>query len=334
MIEQTLFKKKQLTRKGFTLLELLVVTAMIILLLGILIVALNRGTRTAQSTNTRALMTSISQALVRFQGDIGYLPPVLDVDRDLKPIPDPGPSFGSFGQYVQDIQAWYSVTSLAEYLLGYGDDKDDGYGNVSDGTIGALGLRDPGPDGVWGATVNGHADGSLVSRNSGAGSASVGKVYGPYLELKDDHLLGSIDGNEENVSLPGEGNYDPKKPKVILDYWGKPIRYYRRVYRQGGLKYPYRPDPNIAGDILPTLADVFVLRPYDLDPGSATDVRPDLADANNDTTTSFELKTANFALFSGGPDRSFDWNVRFDARDIDDDGITGENEDNVVEVGQ
>ncbi|MCH8823104.1 MAG: hypothetical protein IH984_06300 [Planctomycetes bacterium] len=333
MIDQRVFKIKQTRRSGFTLLELLVVTAMIILLLGILIVALNRGTRTAQSTNTHALMTSISQALVRFQGDIGYLPPVLDVDRNLSYPPDPGPGFGTIGQYVRDIQEWYSVTTLAEYLLGYGTDKQDGYGDPNP-DIGALGLRDPGPDGVWGATIEGLADGTISQRNL-VGGLSEGKVYGPYLELKDDHLIGSID-ESGTVSLPGEGSYRPDDPKVILDYWGKPIRYYRRVYRQGGLKYPYRPDPNL-GESVPTLADVFVLRPYNLDPGSATDVRPELADDNEDTTTSFELKTATFALFSRGPDRFLDQTVRFDGGDegdFDRDGISGENEDNVVEVGQ
>lgn len=331
MIDQRVFKKKPITRSGFTLLELLVVTAMIILLLGILIVALNRGTRTAQSTNTRALMTSISQALVRFQGDIGYLPPVLDDDRSLDELAIPDPLF----EYATKVQSWYSITSLAEYLLGYGNDKEDGNGNINDGTIGALGLRDPGPDGVWGATFEGLADGTISQRNL-VGDFSQGKVYGPYLELKDDHLIGSI--NESGaVSLPGEGSYRPDDPKVILDYWGQPIRYYRRVYRQGGLKYPYRPDPNDDDDFLPTLADVFVLRPFNLDPGSATDVRDYLADGNGDTTTSFELKTAALALFSKGPDRSLDQNVRFDGGDvgdIDDDGISGENEDNVVEVGQ
>lgn len=331
MIDQRVLKKKPITRSGFTLLELLVVTAMIILLLGILIVALNRGTRTAQSTNTRALMSSISQALVRFQGDIGYLPPVLDEFRNLNEQAIPDPTLDDFDQYVQQLQDWYSVTSLAEYLLGYGTTQHDGYGDPNP-LIGALGLRDPGPDGVWGATIEGLAGGTLEERNQ-VGDALVGKVYGPYLELKDDHLIGSIDSGG-NISLPGEGTYNDSNPKVILDYWGQPIRYYRRVYRQGGLKYPYRPDLYNDDDSLPTLADVFVLRPYNLDPGSATDSpindeNTDIVGANGrpgDTTTSFELKTAAFALFSKGPDRFYDQTVRFDADQ--------NNEDNVVEVGQ
>jgi len=315
MIDQEVFKRSQATRKGFTLLELLIVTAMIILLLGILVVALNKASKTAQSTNTRALMTSINQALVRFQGDIGYLPPVLENNRDLYFPPDP------LGNYAAEVQDWYSITTLAEYLIGYGNDQQDGHGDEFDGSIGALGIRDPGSDGVWGSTIQGPADGSLSNRNQ-IGGASVGQIYGPYLELKDDHLIGSIDASG-NVSLPGEGSYNDSNPKVILDYWGQPIRYYRRVYRQSGLKFPYRPN---SGEAVPTLADVYLLRPFNLDPGSATDVRLSLADANGDTTTSFELKTANFALFSRGADRFYDQTARFDDNQ--------NNEDNVVEVGQ
>lgn len=310
MIDQKIINRRQFRRSGFTLIELLIVTAMIILLLGILIVALNKATKTAQSTNTRALMTSITQALARFEGDLGYLPPVLDVDRNFIDIPDTNPVYGTFGEYVDKVQEWYSVTTLAEYLLGYGSGPQDGYEK--------LGLRDPGSNGVWGAP-----DGALLSRNP----VLEGKVYGPYLELKDDHLLGSINGNEENISLPGEGNYNSGDPKVILDYWGQPIRYYRLAYRQGGIKFPYKPDPNIEWDFhLPTLADVFVLRPYNLDPGSATDVVSLFADNNGDTTTSFELKTANFALFSRGADKFWNQKVRFDEDQ--------NNEDNIVEIGQ
>ena len=46
-----------------------------------------------------------------------------------------------------------------------------------------------------------------------------------------------------------------------------------------------------------------------------------------------ELKSAAFALFSPGPDRSQDATTRFDVNDGDDDNISGENEDNIVEVG-
>ena len=84
--------------RGFTIVELLIVIAVIILLLSILIVAVNAATRTAQSASTRTLMNSMKQALVRFKADIGYYPPVLgDVsptdftpdNHDLRKLFDP-----------------------------------------------------------------------------------------------------------------------------------------------------------------------------------------------------------------------------------------------------
>ena len=314
------------TRGGFTIVELLIVTAMIILLLSILVVAVNRASRTSQVTNTRALMNSISQSLERFKEDVGYFPPVLGVDRELLDPPDPVALTPD--EYRDQIQQWYSVTTLADYLIGYGDDQQDAYDGV--------GIRHPGRDTVWGATIYGAADGSLGARNAGTGPASAGKVYGPYLELKDDRLLASTDGmldsfDNLNVYFPGEGNYNDNDPKVLTDYWGRPIRYYRTVYKPGAIKYPFRAAS--LGGFTPTLADVFVLRPWEVDPGAATD--SPIADfgAQGDTTATYALKTAAFALFSAGADRSLDQMSRFDVNDPDDDGISGENEDNIVEVG-
>lgn len=319
-------------RGGFTIVELLIVTAMIILLLSILVVAVNRAGRTAQITNTRALMNSISQSLERFKEDVGYYPPVLDEIRDLD-----YPFAQDISDYEDHVQDWYSVTSLAEYLLGYGHHDQDGYGFVPplqggplyDDESPPLGLRHSGFDGVWGATVNGAADGSLDARMSGTNpNIDTGKVFGPHLQLKDERLLASIDTNDD-IWFPGEGNYNDTDPKVITDYWGRPIRYYRTVYKPGAIKYPFRA-PGLGG-FTPTLADVFVLRPWEVTSGAESD--SPIADLLDDVTASFELKTAAFAMFSPGPDRSQDETTRFDANDGDGDQISGENEDNIVEVG-
>ena len=334
-------------RGGFTIVELLIVTAMIILLLSILVVAVNRASRTSQITNTRALMNSISQSLERFKEDVGYYPPVLGdltptefdpVNHDFRKLFDPRGEDLIEGtpddilpdspDYAVNVQQWYSVTTLADYLIGYGDDQQDAYDEI--------GIRHPGPDAVWGATIYGAADGSLGARNAGTGPASAGKVYGPYLELKDERLVASTDGSTDsngnlNVYFPGEGNYNDDDPKVITDYWGRPIRYYRTVYRPGAIKYPFRAAS--LGGFTPTLADVFVLRPWEVDPGAATD--SPIADfgAQGDTTATYALKAAAFALFSAGADRSLDEMARFDVGDADGDNISGENEDNIVEVG-
>ena len=306
-------------RGGFTIVELLIVTAMIILLLSILVVAVTRASRTAQITNTRALMNSISQSLERFKEDVGYYPPVLGADRELLDPLDPVAL--SPDDYRDEIQQWYSVTTLADYFIGYGDDQQDAYEGI--------GIRHPGPDAVWGATIYGDADGSLGARNAGTGPASAGKVYGPYLQLKDERLVASTDGTMDpfgnlNVYFPGEGNYNPNDPKMITDYWGRPIRYYRTVYKPGAIKYPFRAaNLNVPA---PSLADVFVLRPWEVISGAETDSPIAEVGGQRDTTATYALKTAAFALFSAGPDRSLNQDVRRDEPNA-------LNEDNIVEVG-
>jgi type II secretory pathway pseudopilin PulG len=350
---------------GFTIVELLIVIAIIIMLMGILIVAINAATRTAQGANTRSLMSSIKQALVRFQGDFGYFPPVLG-DRDPLVVDFPENHdlrrlFGPFGEdgewgtsddivpelsldvpndnYRDNIQEWYSVTTLAEYLLGYGNHRQDGYGVVpgvpanfdwADETP-PLGIRDPGRDGVWGAAIKG---GTLESRMGGPDAYSTevgplnidtGKVHGPYLDLKDERMLGAVTWDtareELVVTFPGEGRYVAGDPKVIVDYWGNPIRYYRRLYAPGEPRSGYRMlDESLPQ---PTLSDVFLLRPFEVDPGGAVD--NDWPDDDGDTTTTIALNSAEFALFSAGADRAYDEKYRYDAEEY--------NRDNIVELG-
>jgi hypothetical protein len=169
-----------------------------------------------------------------------------------------------------------------------------------------------------------------------SGSVDIGKVYGPYLELRDEQAVAGVDWDpatqELVVLFPGDSNYDPYGPKVLLDYWGKPIRYYRRLYAPGDLRSPYR-RMNRTPPMLPeaTLGDVFLLRPYEVDPGGAIDSI--YADDDGDTTITASLNSAEFALFSSGADRAFDPTTRYDALDNNDDGVDYSNEDNIVELG-
>ena len=234
--------------------------------------------------------------------------------------------------YSLNVQAWYSVATPADYLIGYGNDQQDAY----DG----LGIRHPGPDAVWEATIYGAADGSLGARNAGTGPASAGKVYGQYLELKDERLLATTDGSTDangNLILffPGEGNYNPDHPKIIVDYWGNPIRYYRQVYPVGAIKHGYRAKTYVTttyGDQvpLPTLSDVVLLRPYLTKVGASVNGLPDEQFdipglPSGDPTTSRALISAEFALFSAGSDRALTSNERFDDNEF--------NKDNIVELG-
>ena len=177
-------------RRAFTMTELLVTIGIMTILLTILVVTVGGVRETARVASTRAVMTAMSQATSRFREDTGYLPPVLDNDRglvDAVPITDTTGGDGA-PNYLSQMQGWYSYTSPAEYLIGYGDQEQDGFGGDPNGTANRPGIRNPGPDGVWGATRDPDTGGLLGCDESGSGPlvtrrpSANGKVLGPYLE--------------------------------------------------------------------------------------------------------------------------------------------------------
>ncbi len=325
-------------RRGFTVIELLVVVAIIILLLSILAVAVNRVVLGAQSANTTALMSSITQGLAKFEGDHGYLPPVLNDDRgvrfsfatgDRDNGPDPTDS-----SYRDDVQDWYSITTLAEYLIGWDHGCRDGYGETSannqfDGEIPLTGIRSPGADGVWGATYYGSQDGSIEAREAHLCTDVIqGKRFGPYLELKDKQLLGGIDPNG-NIVFADEDSSFNSYAKVIVDYWGTPLRYYRPAYPAGQLKHNYNRIESTNADghtvPLPSLSDVFVLRPSNVNVSGAINGLNDASSNGGDPTSVRSLLAAKFAIFSAGADVTLNQLIRVDEEEF--------NRDNIVEVG-
>jgi len=343
--------------RAFTITEMLVTVGVIVILASILITALSQAGRAAQKGKTQFLMTSIQDALTRFEADHGYLPPVLGANGTSEGSPGFGRDLIGLPSNTYELQGYYSVTSLPEYLLGYDDRRMDGYGYVPssnallppDDTLPghrehpALGMRSPGPDGVWNATLNPRmgAGGNgflFLNRNPGnAGNLSfgnnvqmTGKVYGPYLDFKDATVLGEVQGlefsNDDNyalrqtwdrVILPGDDGYGSgNNPKVFLDYWGSPIRFYRQ---------PPTHISNPGNHSSASLGDVIALRPPSYDVGTSADSNH--IDANDDGSTARSLISARYALFSSGADRKNVDSKRFD--DVD-----GYNADNIVEVGQ
>jgi hypothetical protein len=247
------------------------------------------------------------------------------------------------------IQAYRSATTLPEYLLGLGDRSQDGWGVILENTGGlptvtttagyreqpVLGIRNPGTDGVWGALLNPrpgtNGNGTFAARNlvaAGPGQGPAGnldtksvflkgKSIGPYLELKGDEQIGALVGfasdGTPQVAKPGEINNFDLAPKVILDYFGKPIMYYRRGYVNG--------DPKVTDNSW-SLADVVALRPQRFGTGDAIDAA---ADANGDTSATRAARSAEFGLVSFGPDMRWNPNARADAE--------GYNEDNITRLG-
>lgn len=329
--QHSLAARSRALLRGFTVVELLIVVAVIILLLSILIVAMNQVVRGAQSANTISLMSSISQGLVKFKDDHGYLPPVLTDGRGVEftfsgysSIHGPDPTHSD---YDADVQDWYSITTLAEYLIGFGPGDEDGYGYPPD-EIPTTGIRSPGGDGVWGATIYGSQDGTLAARSP----VNQGKRFGPYIELKDERLLGGVDPNG-NIVFPDEDPNFDTYAKVIVDYWGTPLRYLRPAYPPGALNSTYNKTTitNAYGMTVPvpSLSDVYVLRPYEIKSGAQIDGLPDEQFGgeldSGDPTSSRALLSAEFAVFSAGPDVSLTQLQRVDDEEF--------NRDNLVEVG-
>lgn len=246
----------------------------------------------------------------------------------------------------QNLQSWCSVTTVPDYLLGLGNRSQDGYGVIMEAngslpmntnTPGyreqpALGIRNPGNDGAWGSVLNPRRDspgnGLFASRNLAAADATTGnadssgvflrgKSLGPYIEAKSDSELGALTGFQPDgtpvVAKVGEINNFDLAPKCILDYFGKPLIFYRRGFRNGD---PRDTDPSWS------LADIVALRPQRFQPGEDTDAAPD---ANNDTSASRASRASEYALLSFGPDTRWDPTVRADA--------AGYNEDNIVRFG-
>lgn len=359
-------------RRAFTIIELLVVVGIIVLLVGILIVGLSGAARAAQGAQTRALMSSVSNALVRFKADVGYLPPVLGPAStqpgqpgyacDLLNSPLVNPSTGAAVSPVPvsapaDFRDWYSATTLGTYLLGAGNRNADGFGIVGDPAFTAgspppgererptLGIKHPGRDGVWGALVSpagpnlarGSFRARTVSGLSGNQGYLKGRVYGPYLELKDPAALGAVvayDAGTPKAARPTDSDYPTALPGAsdavrqnfgmcIMDYWGSPIVYYRKGYVNGDPRYIASKESSAGAPACGfDLSDMPALRPQRFDPGTQVEGLPDAA---GDRFTSRELYASEFGLVSFGPDRLWDPKRRV--------GVNSENVDNIVVTG-
>ncbi|MBX3355097.1 MAG: type II secretion system protein [Phycisphaeraceae bacterium] len=158
-----------------------------------------------------------------------------------------------------------------------------------------------------------------------------GKVFGPYMDVRDESVIGGINGWDQVDDPDGGGSWwEPRivranevtnfdaLPKVFIDYWGRPIRYFRKAYVQLD---PSLPDPSTNGSQF-DLGDFFALRPVSIPRGADAD---GIADLNGDTSTLRALQAASYGLHSCGPDRRWNPLRRVDSR--------GFNADNIVEFG-
>jgi prepilin-type N-terminal cleavage/methylation domain-containing protein len=221
-------------RRGFTLVELLVVISIIVLLVGITIVVATNAMRSAESSATRFLMHSISDGLEQFHTDFGYYPPLLrdDFNRSM-PMRDVLEVQPDSGMLLREYR-FFSMTSLPVYLVGVGrldpaDVAEDSDPDRHDGIAGP-GIRDPGADHSWGGALD-------RTKNK---PKKTGRIYGPYVDLGDGDAMRPIsitalgdkllDSSPRGPDSAGNDELDLGLP-IIVDSWGEPIRYYRPGWR-------------------------------------------------------------------------------------------------------
>ncbi len=393
------------TAAGFSVVELLVVIGILIGIISTLVVGLGYAARRARLANTDFLMNSIMTGLVQFKNETGYLPPVLGdrgqlaiasyslpqvgapagwardaVEPPVVPsAADGGPNQSAWGEPdFLAVQRWFSATTLAEYLVGAGDRSQDGFGVIlqangalpTDDTPGyreqpALGIRNPGTDGVWGAFLNPRegtpqaALGTFAARNVAAPDPNVGNTanavrgngnfrlnqeprnyvgssMGPYIEIKSDSDIGGFVGLDQagTPSAIRPGEQAPNTGSTgFASFDAAPktlVDYFGNpilYYRRG---YLNRNPKDI--DRTFSLADVVALRPWSFGPGediAAASDRSAILDPTTggagDRAASRAALAAECALFSFGPDKRWNQTVR-----VDPDGF---NEDNIVRFG-
>ncbi len=211
-------------RRGFTLIEVLMVIAIIALLIGLLIVALNKVRGTGEMASTEKLMQSIDAGLSQFKADHGFLPPLLDDTIGV----GGGSDLLPYAVDRSDDIDYYSTLTLAPYLLGVGDLNGDGDDDEYDDGVKGAGFRDPGLDHGWGYTYNGpggrgrKAYWQSKEKIVGGQRQIPGQTYGPYVQVSGDKQV--VTG-KNRAGVPFDRDVRPLF--VISDFWGGAIRYYR-----------------------------------------------------------------------------------------------------------
>ncbi len=177
-------------RPGFTLLEAVMVVAIIATLVALLLVGVARALRSARLAAERQLIGALKIGVEDFKQQFGFYPPLVN---DAAPGPidamnNPVIRDGAFLRYeTLPNEPRFSTYSLPYYL------------------IGALGAEVDGVKGPGFTTVK--DDGSFERR---------GPSTGPKVDMGKDPSRFVFD--------PG----DPQRHKVqIMDRWGNAIRYYR-----------------------------------------------------------------------------------------------------------
>ncbi len=186
-------------RFAFTLVELLVAIAIIVVLIGILLPALGKVSTKARVTATQATMNEFAKACDTFQAQFGYYPGI---------VPE--------NMLAATVNSPISGTENALlHLMGGAIRSDDSTYSTAPGSEFTFGTT--------GTTGTGQIKVKINPIDIGKGPRVEGKQYDSFFAPKDNQLKPVSGQVGESLVLPD-----------LVDAWGQPIGYVRSA-RLGGL---------------------------------------------------------------------------------------------------
>lgn len=303
-------------RRGFTLIEVTVVSVVIIIIAALTLVAAGPIVKSVRSEAERQLLRSLVVATESFRQRFGALPPLVDESQTLVSVSFQSinntqlfavrvPFSGAGGTTPLEAD-WQARTNA---FLAFFDQAGRSRSSVLSPTIFLLGVLPSQFDGADGPRMTA-CDPTTGMFNRG----------GPTIEPLFDSSSVKERLVPSNFNVIGEA----LPVKQLVDRWGNPIRYYRwlptrhiasivgqtNVYRgwnkSGAFDAPaVGNNVDTPGEIRSYNVPVLLGNPYEV--GAAA------------------LRSAGFAFLSAGPDGEFDESLPPDQ---------GVNKDNIVELGQ
>jgi prepilin-type N-terminal cleavage/methylation domain-containing protein len=204
-------------RRGFTLIEMMAVVAVLALLLALLFPALSRARRQARRNATRSTFQSLSTALEQYKADWGVYPRSNGADE-----PKPPTSVAS--------DARTGAEMLVDFLCGPSDDYRDRDGNLDPAELTYVWLSDPAETTPAPGTIPAR---SGLKKMNVPGLTNFGKTIGPYMEYSPKRVVTITTGPNLSGSAGGigggSGGSGPEniRREVFADSWGRPILYWR-----------------------------------------------------------------------------------------------------------
>lgn len=200
-LQTTRASRRRVRRRGFTLMELIIVIGILVLLMGLLIPILSMVNRQGQSTKTAATLSSIATGLEAYRSDFGDYPRFSPDDPNfpnpLNSAPDRGarllaralmgPAPANDPRMDHDLSSGGPWTSTQDYLNACKSAFQDGHGDSAN-PFGQKESR------------------QLVQRSNEAGAYYPGKLYSPYLDPERFELRIIRDLPEVDPAQSFDGN--------------------------------------------------------------------------------------------------------------------------------